>query len=275
MHKTTVFEKIIIAGLLLLLFLIMFVPLWWTFVTSVKGFTEVYTKPYQLIPDTITFENFQKVFIVLPFARYLLNTLKVSLIVCLGTLVTSSMAAYAFARLHFRGRELLFLCYLATLMVPRQVVLVPNFMLFKYLGLLDTHTSLILTGIFTAYGTFLLRQFFMGIPKELEEAAIIDGYGYFHRYLKIIIPLSKPALVTLFIISLLWIWNEYLYALVFINDPMKRTLTLGLALLRGDLDVQWNLVTAATLISVAPIILFYLAAQRFFIEGIALSGVKG
>jgi multiple sugar transport system permease protein len=257
------------------LFIVMFIPFWWTVATSFKSYDEVFLKPYHLLPENFSLDNYRRVFSILPFARYLFNTVKISLIVNIGTIITSSMAAYAFARLKFKGRDTIFMLYLATLMIPRQVVLVPNFILFKHLGLLDTHMSLILTGIFTAYGTFLMRQFFFGIPKELEEAAVIDGYGYASRFIKIILPLSKPALITLFIVSLLWIWNEYLYALTFIDSPMKRTLTLGLALLRGDLDIQWNLVTAATMISIAPIIACYIAAQRFFIEGIALSGVKG
>jgi multiple sugar transport system permease protein len=159
--------------------------------------------------------------------------------------------------------------------VPRQVTLIPNFVLFRYAGLLDKHASLILTGIFTAYGTFLLRQSFLGIPKELEEAAVIDGYGYWDRFSKIILPLSKPALTTLLIITLLNIWNEYQFALVFINSDMKRTLTLGLALLRGDFDVQWNLVMAAAILAISPLVAAYACLQRFFVEGIALSGIKG
>jgi multiple sugar transport system permease protein len=160
-------------------------------------------------------------------------------------------------------------------MIPRQVVLIPNFIIFREMGLLDTHWSLVLSGIFTAYGTFLLRQFFLSIPRELEEAAVIDGYGYWARFVSIIIPLSKAALTTLLIITLLNIWNEYLYALVFIQSDRNRTLTLGIALLRGDFDVKWNQVMAATLISIAPIVLVYLSAQRYFVEGIALTGVKG
>jgi multiple sugar transport system permease protein len=184
------------------------------------------------------------------------------------------MAAYAFARLKFPGRDVIFIAYLSTLMVPRQVVLIPNFIIMRTFGLLDTHWSLILTAVFIALGTFLLRQFFFTIPIELEEAAIIDGYGYGRRFLSIILPLSKPALVTLTIITLLNTWNEFLYALVFINSDDRRTLTLGLAILRGDFDVQWNLVMAATLLAILPLVLAFLVAQRFFIEGIALSGVK-
>ena len=261
--------------LLAVLTVFFFIPFWWMVATSFKTYTEVYTRQYSLLPTSFKFDNFRDVLKALPFGRYLLNTIKVSSLVILGTLTTSSMAAYAFSRLQFKGRDALFFLYLATLMIPRQVVLIPNFIIFRDLGLLDTHWSLVLSGIFTAYGTFLLRQFFLSIPKELEEAAVIDGYGYWARFVHIIIPLSKAALTTLLIITLLGIWNEYLYALVFIQSDANRTLTLGIALLRGYFDVKWNQVMAATLISIAPIILVYLCAQRYFVEGIAITGVKG
>ncbi len=261
--------------LLVLLAAFFFIPFWWMVSTSFKTYTEVYTRQYSLWPASFNFENYRDVFKALPFGTYLWNTFKVSALVILGTLTTSSMAAYAFARLNFKGRDILFFLYLATLMIPRQVVLIPNFIIFREMGLLDTHWSLVLSGIFTAYGTFLLRQFFLSIPKELEEAAVIDGYGYWARFTHIIIPLSKAALTTLLIITLLAIWNEYLYALVFIQSDRNRTLTLGISLLRGDFDVKWNQVMAATLISIAPIVVVYLSAQRYFVEGIALTGVKG
>ena len=262
-------------ALLIVLVAALLLPFLWAVSTSLKPYEEVYSRAYSLMPRRPMLGNYVHVFRAMPFAIYFLNTVKVSAAVCGATLLTSAMAAYAFSRLRFPGRNLLFFLYLSTLMVPRQVVLVPNFILFKWMGLLDSHWSLVFTGIFTAYGTFLLRQFFFGIPKELEEAAVIDGYGYFSRFFRIILPLSKPALVTLLIITLLNIWNEYLYALVFINSETKRTLTLGLAVLRGDMDVQWNLVMAATIVSILPIIAIYLAAQKYFIEGIALTGVKG
>lgn len=261
--------------LLVLLTAFFFIPFWWMVATSLKTYSEVYTRQYSLIPTSLHFENYRSVFQALPFAKYFYNTFKISALVIIGTLTTSSMAAYAFARLHFKGRDVLFFLYLATLMIPRQVVLIPNFIIFRELGLLDTHWSLVLSGIFTAYGTFLLRQFFLSIPKELEEAAVIDGYGYWARFMNIIIPLSKAALTTLLIITLLSIWNEYLYALVFLQSDKNRTLTLGISLLRGDFDVKWNQVMAATVISVAPIVLVYFSAQRYFVEGIALTGVKG
>ncbi|QTQ10936.1 carbohydrate ABC transporter permease [Treponema parvum] len=268
-------ENLIWYIVLFILFLYLFIPFWWMVVTSFKTYSEVYSKPYSLMFTSFHWQNYPDVLKSMPFFNYLWNTIKVSVFVCLGTLVTSGMAAYAFSRLYFPGRDMLFYIYLATLMIPRQVILIPNFLLFRRLGLLDTHWALILSGTFTAYGTFLLRQFFLTIPRELEEAAVVDGYGYFSRFVRIIIPLAKPALTTLLIITLLNIWNEYLYALVFLQSDHTRTLTLGLALLRGDFDIKWNQVMAATIFSIAPIVVVYLSAQRYFVEGIALTGIKG
>lgn len=272
--RQRVWQVVIYSCLIVLTVAVLF-PLFRAFTTSLKSYSEVISQPFSLIPKSLHFSNYSEVFNKVPFLRYFLNTVYVSFLTCLGTLLTSAMAAYAFARLEFPGRNGIFLLYLATLMIPRQVVLIPNFIIMRTFGLLDNLWSLILTGIFTAYGTFLLRQFFLTIPKELEEAAIMDGYGYGRRFTNIIIPLSQPALVTLFIITLLNIWNEFLYALVFINSDSKRTLTLGLSILRGDFDVQWNLVMAATLLAILPLVVVFLAMQRFFVEGIALSGVKG
>jgi multiple sugar transport system permease protein len=274
-HGDTGFSGALLFCSLVALAVVILFPLLWALSTSLKSYSEVIAKPFQLLPGKILLANYAEVFKTIPFLKYLLNTMKVSVLTCLGTLVTSAMAAYAFARLRFPGRDAIFLVYLSTLMIPRQVVLVPNFIIMKSLHLLDTHWSLILTGTFTAFGTFLLRQFFLTIPGELEEAAVIDGYGYARRLTRIILPLAQPALATLLIITLLHIWNDFLYPLVFINSEDKRTLTLGLAILRGDFDIQWNLVMAATLMSILPLVAFFLAAQRFFIEGIALSGIKG
>jgi multiple sugar transport system permease protein len=268
-------SRVAITVILAATLAVILVPMFWTLGISLKSYAEAAKDLSNPIPRTLNFGNYLDVFRKIPFLTYFLNTLYISAACCAGTLVTSSMAAYAFARLKFPGRDAIFMMYLATLMVPRQVTLIPNFIMFRMAGLIDSPFSLILTGIFTAYGTFLLRQFFMGIPRELEEAAIIDGYGYARRFTKIIVPLSKPALTTLLIVTLLAAWNEYLYALVFINSDSKRTLTLGLAILRGDFDVQWNLVMAATLLAILPLAVAYLFLQRFFVEGIALSGIKG
>lgn len=233
--------------------------------------------PFSLIPKNPLWNTYLKVFEAIPLLRYIWNTAKVSFLSVFGVLGISSLAAYAFARLRFPGKNLLFTVYLATMIVPRQVTLIPLFILMRNLGLVDTHASLILSnvGLMTAFGTFLLRQFFLTLPKELEEAAIIDGCSYFGRFMKIILPLSRPALATLSIFVLLNVWNDYLYPLVFINSPEKRTLTLGLAIFRGDVDIQWNLLMAGVLISILPMVLAFLFAQRYFVEGIALTGLKG
>jgi multiple sugar transport system permease protein len=165
--------------------------------------------------------------------------------------------------------------YLSTLMIPRQITLVPMFLIMRRLGLLDNHWSLILPGLFSAYGTFLLRQFFLTIPVELEEAATIDGCGYIRRFIQIVLPLTKPALATLSVFTLMAQWNDFLYPMIFLTSETKRTLVLGLAIFRGDADVQWNLLMAAVVMSNIPIVIAFLSAQRFFVEGIATAGLKG
>lgn len=268
-------NKVIMTLFFLFMSIIMLFPLLWAFSTSLKTDIDALVNSYSLIPlEGIHFENYREVFSIIPYLTYLSNTVYVSLITIGVTLVTSSLAAYAFSRLHFKGREVLFLLYLATLMIPKQVVLIPNFIVLKKLGLLNNLWSLILTSSFTAYGTFFLRQFFKTLPVELEESAIIDGLGYWKRFLLIIIPLSKTALVTITIITLLNTWNDYLFPLIFINTDTARTLTVGLSLIRGDFNTRWNILMAATLLSISPLVVFFCCAQRSFIEGIALSGIK-
>jgi len=268
-------NKVIMTLFFLFMSIVMLFPLLWAFSTSLKTDIDALVNSYSLIPlEGIHFENYREVFSIIPYLTYLSNTVYVSLITIGVTLVTSSLAAYAFSRLHFKGREVLFLLYLATLMIPKQVVLIPNFIVLKKLGLLNNLWSLILTSSFTAYGTFFLRQFFKTLPVELEESAIIDGLGYWKRFLLIIIPLSKTALVTITIITLLNTWNDYLFPLIFINTDITRTLTVGLSLIRGDFNTRWNILMAATLLSISPLVVFFCCAQRSFIEGIALSGIK-
>ncbi len=251
------------------------VPLTWTLGTSLKTWGEVFARADAFLPEVPQWQNYLEIFRIAPFGRYFLNTLTVAAAVCTLTLVTSSMSAYAFSRLSFPGREAVFILYLSTLMIPQQVILIPNFVLIRTLGLMDSLLALILTQTFVPLGTFLLRQFFFGIPRELEEAATMDGMGYAGRFTRIVLPLAKPALVTLLIMTLLLSWNDFLYPLVFIQSDLNRTLTLGLSILTGDLDIQWNLVMAATIIAVSPLVVIYLFLQRYFIEGIALSGTKG
>jgi multiple sugar transport system permease protein len=254
---------------------IIMVPLVWTVAASFKSYGELFGSPYGFLPKQWVWTNYSDVFRAVPFHLYFLNTLKITVVCTIGSIITSAAAAYAFARLNFPCRDYLFMGYLTTLMIPRQITLVPTFLIMRWLGLLDTHLSLILPGLFTAYGTFLLRQFFLGIPRELEEAATIDGCGYLRRFFQVILPLSKPALATLGIFTLMAQWNDLLYPMIFLNSENNRTLVLGLAIFRGDVDVQWNLLMAAVVMSSAPIVIAFLSAQRFFVEGIATSGLKG
>lgn len=253
----------------------MVIPLLWALSLSLKSYTEIFKNPYGFLPKLWAWQNYVDVFRAVPFHLYFLNTLKITVVCTVGTVATSAVAAYAFARLQFPGRDYLFMGYLATLMIPRQITLVPTFLIMRWLGLLDNHLALILPGLFSAYGTFLLRQFFLTIPVELEEAATIDGCGYIRRFAQIILPLTKPALATLAIFTLMGQWNDFLYPTIFLSSEAKRTLVLGLAIFRGDVDVQWNLLMAAVVMSNAPIVIAFLSAQRFFVEGIATSGLKG
>ncbi len=254
---------------------LMAMPFIWMVSSGFKSYREIFMDPFRLVPQQWTWTNYRDVFRVAPFHLYIFNTAKVTFFSTLGTLATSALGAYAFARLRFPGRDYLFMGYLATMMIPGQVTLVPRFILMRWPGLIDNHLALILPGMFTAYGTFLLRQFFLTIPRELEEAAAIDGAGFLRRFLTIILPQARPALATLAVFTLMWHWNDYLNPLIFLHSQRNRTLALGLAIFRGDVDVQWNLVMAAVTISVAPLVVAFLAAQRFFVEGIALTGLKG
>ena len=204
-----------------------------------------------------------------------MNSLIVALCVTLGQLITCSLGAFAFARLRFPGREKLFLLYLATLMVPFQVTMIPIFILIKQLRWLDTYQGLTVPAIFSPYGTFLLRQFFLTIPRELEDASKIDGCGYFRIYWQIILPLSKPALATLGIFVFMFSWNNFLWPLLIINSLSMKTLPLGISYLLGQYTVYWNLLMAGSTIALLPILVVFFFAQRYFIEGITLTGLKG
>jgi ABC-type glycerol-3-phosphate transport system permease component len=252
----------------------MLIPLAWALSISLKTSVEVFERPDSLVPLKLQFVNYLDVFRTIPYFRFFLNSLFVSILTIAGTFITASMAAFVFSRITFKGRNILFMIYVATLMIPKQVILIPSFIIMRNIGLLNNLWSLILTSTFTAYATFFLRQFFLTIPVDLEEAAVIDGLGYFKRLLLIIIPLAKASLIAILIITFLNTWNDFLYPLVFINNERSKTLTLGLSLLRGDIDVKWNIVMAASLLSTTPLFVLFVIAQRYFIEGIALSGLK-
>ncbi|MFO7957689.1 MAG: carbohydrate ABC transporter permease [Candidatus Brocadiia bacterium] len=221
------------------------------------------------------FENFRKALSMVPFARFFLNSLLVAVAVTLGQVTTSACAAYAFARLEFPGRNKIFVGYLATMMVPWTVVMIPTFVMMKVFGWIDTYWALTLPAMFSAYGTFMLRQFFLGIPKEYEEAAKIDGCGYFGIFWHVILPLSKPALATLALFTFIGSWNNLIAPLVFIVSEEKMTLPLGLTRFQGLRDTDWGALMAGSLMMLIPMLILFAIGQRFFTRGIRLTTGKG
>lgn len=253
----------------------MIIPFAWMVSTSLKGGGSVLIMPPQWIPNPATLDNFRRIFELYPIGRMFFNSMLVAVLVTLGQLVTCSMAAYAFARLKFRGQNAVFLLYLATLMVPFQVTITPLFIMMRIFGWINTYQGLILPGVFSAFGTFLLRQSFMTIPTEYEEAAYMDGASPLTIFLKIILPLSKPALATLSVFSFMGSWNSFMWPLFIVREETLMTLPVGLATLQGRWVTEWNLVMAGSVITVLPMLLLYLFAQKSLVQGYVMSGLKG
>ena len=257
----------------------MVAPFLWMITTSLKeaGSLFSYDRPWwqDWIPTQFVWQNYAKAWKVVPFARFYLNSLFVSLCITAGQVLTSAMAAYAFARLHFPGRDKLFFGYLATMMVPGAVTMIPVFILLRNLGWIDTYKAVILPGIFTAYGTFLLRQFFLTLPKELEDAAKIDGCSYFGIFWRIILPLSKPALATLTTFTFMGSWLNFMWPLIVLDTHNKFTLPVGLAYFQSLHTTDWTLLMAGSLMMILPILIVFILNQRYFVEGIKLTGIKG
>ncbi len=253
----------------------MVVPFVWMLSTSLKADQYVLSMPPQLIPDPLTLESYTRLAELFPIARMVFNSVLAAAVTTLGQLITCSMAAYAFSRMRFRGSNVLFLLYLATLMVPQQVTITPLFILVRYLGWINSYPGLILPGVFSAFGTFLLRQFLVSLPRELEEAAFLDGASHWTVFTRVIVPLAGPALATLAVFAFMGSWNAFLWPLFVVRDPELMTLPVGLATLHGRYLTQWNLVMAGSVIAVVPMLIVYLFAQRYFVQGVVLSGIKG
>ncbi|MGG4128883.1 carbohydrate ABC transporter permease [Paenibacillus illinoisensis] len=260
---------------MLLISLVMIVPFLWMLSTSFKLQEEVFQYPIQWIPQVFHFGNYVEVWTSIPFPLYYFNSLKVSILVTLGQLITCSLAGYAFARLDFPGKNRLFIMYFAAFMIPYQVIMIPQYFVIKKLGLVDSHWALILLEIFSPYGVFLMRQFLSGISKELSEAARIDGCNEFGIFARIIMPLAKPALATLGIFAFSWVWNDFQAPLIYLTSDSLKTLPLGLASLNGEFTSQTQLIMAGTVLSLIPVVTVFLFFQRYFISGITAGSVKG
>lgn len=268
-------RRFAVYALLLLGAAAMLFPFLWMVSTSLKQDFTLFVTPPKLIPSPVEAHNYTRVGELMPIWRILFNSVFVAAISTALAVFTSAMAAYAFARLRFPGRDALFFVYLATLMVPFQVTIVPLFIEMKHLGFVNSYPGLILPTIASAFGTFLLRQQFLTLPRELEEAAFMDGGGHWTVFTRIIVPLGAPALATFGIFAFMASWNSFLWPLVIINSQDLMTLPLGLANLHGQYTTQWNLVMAGTTISVVPILVVYLLAQKYIVRGFVFSGIKG
>ena len=272
------FLKAITYAILILGGITMIMPFLWMISTSLKEPQAIYAFPPKWIPDPVIFTAYLKIWKVVPFARFYFNSIFVSLCVTAGQVTTSAFAAYAFSRLRFPGRDKLFFGYLATMMIPYSVILVPVYILMVYLRWIDTYKALIIPAMFTAYGTFMLRQFFMTIPRDLEDAARIDGCSLIGIFWKIIMPLSKPALATLTMFTFLANWNNFMWPLMVTDSIEMKTLPVGLAYFQEVYQYtqpDWALLMAGSLLVVLPIIIIFVFIQRFFVEGIKLTGIKG
>ncbi|MGZ8624520.1 MAG: carbohydrate ABC transporter permease [Actinomycetota bacterium] len=270
--------RFLFSGWHLVLFplaLLMVMPMVWMVITSFETLNETRHFPPILVPSGVRWQNYTQVLEQAPFARWMLNTVVVTTAVVVANLFFCSLAGYAFARIRFFGRDVVFVLVLATLMIPFQVIMIPTFVIVRSLGLIDTLPVLIVPNLAGAFGIFLLRQFFRTLPIELEEAARIDGASRLGVLFKIVLPLSGPALATLAVITFLWTWNDFLWPLVTIYSPSNMTLQLGLTTFQGAHQTNTHYLMAATVMSMVPILLLFFVAQRYFIRGIATTGLKG
>ena len=267
--------KTILTILMAALSILMLLPFIWMLSTSFKNESQVFNFPIEWIPKAPTLDNYVKVWRArTPFQLFFLNSIKVTLCCVLGEVCTSALAGYAFAKIKFRFREFFFWLYVATLIFPGQMMLVPRFVLYRMIGLYNTHGALIFPGMFTAFGTFMLRQFFLTIPGELSESAKIDGAHHFTIFFRVVLPLSFAAISALIIFQFVGSWNEFEAALIYLRDRRLYTIPLGLLLLNDENASQYGAIMAGTVCSLVPIFIVFLTFQKQFVAGIATSGLK-
>lgn len=263
-------------AVLILAVLIAIVPVFWTFSTAVKPLQEVYAYPPIWIPSQLMWQNFVKAWNDAPFDRYAINSIVVTGIIIICQLVFASLAAYVFSRLHFPGRDLIFIAFLATMMVPTQVLVVPTFLIFKELGWIDTYMGLTVPFLASAFGTFLIRQSFLGVPEDLLDAARMDGAGHLRIIWNVLVPVTTPAFLSFALLTFTWRWNDYFWPLIMTNSTEMRTLPVGLVYLRtAEGSFEWNVVMAAAVFVISPIIVLFLILQKYFVQGVMSAGVKG
>ncbi|MCY3900388.1 MAG: carbohydrate ABC transporter permease [Caldilineaceae bacterium] len=268
-------QAVVVYVLLAALVIVMLGPYLYIFSSSFKETYTLISIPPQLIPEQFVWDNYTYILNELPFSLWFFNTILVALLVTVGTVLIDALAAYAFAKKQFWGRDFLFGLMLATIMIPGALLLIPAFLITNWLGLLNSYGGLIIPGLANVLGVFLLRQFMQTIPEELEHAARIDGCSDFGVFWRIILPLSAPALATLSIVVFTSQWNNLVWPLVVLNDKDLYTLPLGLALLRSEFQVNYGITSASAFLSVVPLLIVFLFLQRYFLEGLTVGAVKG
>ena len=267
--------RVILYVVLILIAVVMLLPLVWMLSASLKTSNEVFSNPIVWIPEVFHWENYQKIWERIDFAQFTWNSTKLTVIITIIQLLTCSFAAYGFTKCKFPGRDILFLFYVATIAIPWQMYMLPQYVILEKMSLVDTHLGYILLQSFTAFGVFLLRQFYRSIPDELLEAARVDGMSEYGIYAKIVLPLAKPALATLTIFTFVNIWNDFMGPMIYFNSEDIKTIPLGIRMFVGQYSTEYQLIMAASVVSLIPVIVLYVFCQRYFVEGIATSGLKG
>ncbi|MEC0182721.1 carbohydrate ABC transporter permease [Paenibacillus peoriae] len=262
-------------AVLLLLALIMIYPIYYALAASLMTAGEIDSFPPKLVPSGLYLDNYKTVFSLVPVAQFLMNSFVVSIAITIGHLLTASFAAYAFVFVRFPGKTVIFILFLATMMIPWEVTMIPNFMMIRSWGWIDTYQGLIIPFLATGFGTFLLRQFFLQLPNEILEAAKIDGYGHIRIFLNIVLPLSRPALATLGVYSFIGAWNSYLWPLLITNEPKMRTVQIGVTMLQSEDFTSWNLVLAGVVLMILPPLIMLIVGLKQLVGNMTLGSLKG
>jgi multiple sugar transport system permease protein len=274
-HKGIKISKIISYLIMILLDAAMIVPFIWMLSSSLKLSKDVFSFPMQWIPESPRFQNYIDIWTRIPLGKFIFNTVKLSVIITFLQCLTSSFAAYAFAKLRFKGRNVLFMAYIATIAVPWQAYMVPQFIMMRQLGLNNTHLSIICLQAFSAFGVFLMRQFYQSVPDELCEAARIDGLSEYGIWSRIMIPNSKPAITTLVIFTFVNTWNDFLGPMIYLTKTELKTIQIGLRMFITQYSSEYGLIMAASVVALIPVLVIFLSLQKYFIQGAVSSGIKG
>ena len=275
-HKKAVLGKAVTYIILILIALIMVIPFLWMLSASIKSDREVFQmNPFVWIPENPKWSNYTDIWTKIPFGKFVMNTVYLTLVVTFLQLLTSSFAAYSFAKLNFRHKNKLFLAYIATIAMPWQVYMVPQFIMMRKMGLNDKLLAIICLQAFSAFGVFMMKQFYEGIPDDLCEAARIDGMSEYRIYSSIMLPLSKPALSTLVIFTFVTTWNDYLGPLIYLKTQEKKTIQLGLKMFISQYSSDYGLIMAGSVLSLIPVLIVFLVLQKYFVEGVASTGLNG